>query len=224
MLSLSWIRSSLGKKMLMAASGLALSGFILMHLAGNLLIYRGPGALNAYAAKLEHLGPWLWAARAGLLAALVIHLVTSVQLTLENRRARPQAYAAYHPVETTLAARTMMATGVLLLAYLVYHLLHFSFRVTNPEISHGVDALGRRDVYTMVVRSFQQLPIAVAYVLGVAAVCMHLSHGIASTCQTLGLNNERTLAAVSLGGRALAAALFLGYSAIPVAVFTGVIR
>ena len=210
--------------MLMALSGLALFGFVLAHLAGNLLIFLGPDALNAYALKLEHFGAWLWAARAGLLAALVVHIVTSAQLTIENRRARPQAYAAYRPVETTLAARTMMATGILLLAYLVYHLLHFTFRVTNPGISHGVDALGRRDVYTMVVHSFQQLPISLAYVLGVGAVCIHLSHGIASTCQTLGLNNERTIAAVSLAGRMLAAAVFLGYSSIPVAVFAGYIK
>jgi succinate dehydrogenase / fumarate reductase cytochrome b subunit len=219
-----WFTSSIGKKTLMALSGLALLGFVMAHLAGNLLIFAGPDALNVYARKLEHFGPWLWAARAGLLAALVVHIVTSAQLTIENRRARPQPYARYRTVETTLAARTMVVTGVLLLAYLVYHLLHFTFRVTNPQISHGVDALGRRDVYTMVVRSFQQLPIAVAYVLGVAAVCVHLSHGIASTGQTLGLNNERTLAAISLGGRTLAAAIFLGYSAIPVAVFTGFIR
>ena len=218
------VSSSIGKKALMAASGLALFGFVVMHLAGNLLLYRGPDALNAYAAKLEHLGPWLWAARAGLLAALVVHLVTSAQLTLENRRARPQAYAAYHPVKTTLAARTMMATGILLLVYLVYHLLHFTFRVTNPEISHGLDALGRRDVYTMVIRSFRQLPISLAYVLGVGAVCFHLSHGIASAPQTLGLNNERTLAAVSLAGRAAAVTIFLGYSSIPLAILTGFVR
>ena len=159
-----------------------------------------------------------------LLAALVVHLVTSVQLTLENRRARPQAYAAYHPVKTTLAARTMMATGILLLVYLVYHLLHFTFRVTNPEISHGLDALGRRDVYTMVIRSFRQLPICLAYVLGVGVVCFHLSHGIASAPQTLGLNNERTLAAVSLAGRAAAVTIFLGYSSIPLAILTGFVR
>ena len=208
----------------MALSGLALFGFVVMHLAGNLFIYRGPDALNGYAEKLRHLGPWLWVARGGLLAALVVHIVTSAQLTLENRRARPQPYARYGTAATSLAARTMMLTGVLLLAYLAYHLLHFTFRVTNPDISHGLDALGRRDVYTMVVRSFQQLPISLAYVLGVGAVCFHLSHGIASATQTLGLNDERTLAAVSLGGRAAAITIFLGYSSIPLAVLAGFIR
>ena len=221
---MSFLSSSIGKKVLMALSGLALSGFVLAHLAGNLLIFRGPGALNAYAAKLEHLGPWLWVPRAGLLAAIIVHIWTSVQLSLENRRARPQPYARFRPVETTLAARTMMATGILLLAFLIYHLLHFTFRVTNPEISHGLDAFGRRDVYTMVVRSFQQPLLSLAYLLGVGAVCFHLSHGIASTCQTLGLNNERTLALVSQAGAWAAVLIFLGYSAIPLAALLGMVK
>ncbi len=219
-----WFASSIGKKTLMAASGLALLGFVLAHLAGNLLIFLGPGALNGYAKKMEGVGPWLWVARGGLLAAVTVHVWTSAQLSLENRRARPQPYARYRTVETTLAARTMMATGVLLLAYLAYHLLHFTFRVTNPEISHGVDAFGRRDVYTMVVRSFQQLPVSLAYILGVAAVCVHVSHGIASSCQTLGLNDDRTFTTVSQAGVWAAVLIFLGYSSIPLAVFAGFIR
>jgi succinate dehydrogenase / fumarate reductase cytochrome b subunit len=208
----------------MALSGLALLGFVVMHLAGNLLIFRGPGALNAYAAKLEHLGGWLWVPRIGLLAALLVHIWASIQVTLENRRARPRAYARFRPAETTLAARTMMATGILLLAFLVYHLLHFTFRVTHPEISHGLDALGRRDVYTMVVRSFQQPLLSLAYFLGVGAVCFHLSHGIASTCQTLGLSNERTLALLSQAGAWAAVLIFLGYSAIPLAALLGLVK
>lgn len=216
--------SSIGKKVLMAASGLVLVGFVIAHLAGNLLIFAGPDALNGYAKKAEGLGPWLWAARGGLLVAVAVHIWTSVQLSLENRRARPQRYRVYRASETTPAARTMMATGLLLLAYLIYHLLHFTFRVTNPGISHGVDPLGRRDVYVMVVRSFQQVPISLAYVLGVGAVCVHLSHGIASAVQTLGLSTERTLAAVFWAGRALAAAVFLGYTAIPAAVLAGFLR
>lgn len=221
---MSWFFSSIGKKVLMALSGLALFGFVVAHLAGNLLIFRGSDSLNAYAAKLEHLGPWLWVPRLGLLAALALHIWASALVTLENRRARPQAYARYRPSETTLAARTMMATGLLLLAFLVYHLLHFTFRVTHPAISHGLDALGRRDVYTMVVRSFQQPLLSLAYVLGVGAVCVHLSHGVASTCQTLGLNNERTLTLVSQAGTWTAVAIFLGYSAIPLAILLGMIR
>ena len=208
----------------MALSGLALLGFVIAHLAGNLLIFSGPNALNGYARKLEHLGWWLWAARMGLLAALLVHVWTSVQLSLENRRARPHPYARFNTAKTTLAARTMLLSGVLLLAFVAYHLLHFTFRVIHPEVSHGIDALGRRDVYTMVVRSFQQLPISLAYLVGVGAVCVHLSHGVASACQTLGLTDDRTLATVSQAGVWAAVLIFLGYSSIPLAVFAGLIR
>jgi succinate dehydrogenase / fumarate reductase cytochrome b subunit len=217
----SWVTSSIGKKVLMALTGAALLAFVLAHLAGNLLVFAGPNALNAYARKLEHVGWGLWVARTGLFAALVVHILTSVRLSIENARARPQPYARLQAADTTVAARSMLLSGLLLLAFVVYHLLHFTFRVTHPEISHGLDAMGRRDVYTMVVRSFQQLPITIAYLLGVGAVCLHLSHGIGSMCQTLGLTNDRTVSLASHAGRLIAGLVFLGYSAIPVAALMG---
>jgi len=216
-----WYTSSIGKKALMALSGLILLGFVIMHLLGNLLIFLGPNALNAYAVKLRHFGPWLWVARSLLLAAVVIHSITSIQLARENRAARPVRYRVYRPAVSGYAARTMMLSGVLVLAYIIYHLLHFTFRVTNPEISHGVDALGRRDVYSMVVLSFQQPLIFAIYVLGVGLLCLHLSHGIGSTCQSLGINRERTIARANQLGQAIALLLFLGYVSIPLAVLMG---
>jgi len=217
------LRSSIGKKVLMAISGLVIVGFLISHLAGNLLIFGGPDALNAYGEKLRHLGWLLWAVRLFLLAMVVVHSVTSVQLARENRRARPQRYQVQQYAETTPAARAMLISGALLLVYLVYHLLHFTFRVTHPSISQGVDALGRHDIYTMVVRSFQQLPLTLAYILGVACVCVHLSHGVASAFQTLGLTTERTLPIMTVASRGFALAVFLGYCAIPVAVWLGLV-
>ena len=224
MTALAWARSSIGKKALMALSGLALALFVLVHLAGNLLVFAGPDAMNAYAVKLRHFGPWLWVARGGLLSAALVHIWTSVALAVENRRARPRYYARYRARATSFVARFMLSTGVVFTAFLVYHLLHFTFRLTHPEISNGVDALGRHDVYGMVVQSFQDRRLAVAYVIGVAAVCVHLSHGIASTFQTLGVNDERSLARVSLAGRLASAMVFLGYSAIPLAALLGYLR
>ena len=217
----SWLRSSLGKKTLMALSGLVLVGFVIMHLAGNLLVFAGPDALNAYAEKLRHVPVLLWSARAVLLASVAVHVVTSVQLAHENAAARPQRYAAYRTSEATFTGRTMMLSGGLLLAYIIYHLLHFTFRVTNPSISHGLDALGRRDVYAMVVMSFHHRAISLAYILGMACLCAHLHHGIASTWQTLGFADERSLRIADLIGRVIALGLFAGYSAIPLAVLTG---
>lgn len=220
---MSWIRSSIGKKVLMAASGFVLLGFVVMHLLGNLLIYQGPEALNAYAHKLRELGPVLWAARAFLLAVLVVHVWTSIALTRENWKARPQRYAVQRTRETTLAARSMLISGVMVTAYLVYHLLHFTFRVTNPDISHAMDRFGHTDVYAMAVLSFQQPAITLAYIVGMAAVCLHLSHGIGSACQSLGLNDERTIPAVAFIGRLIAVVLFIGYTAIPLSVLAGLV-
>lgn len=219
----SWVRSSIGKKVLMAASGLVLLGFVVIHLLGNLLIYQGPEALNAYAHKLRELGWLLWAARAFLLAVLVVHVWTSLVLAHENRMARPQRYAVQRTQETTVAARSMLISGVMVTAYLAYHLLHFTFRVTNPDISHAMDRFGHPDIYAMAVLSFQQPAITLAYIIGMAAVCLHLSHGIGSACQSLGLNDERTIPIVVFAGRLIAVVLFIGYTAIPLSVLAGLV-
>ena len=218
------LRSSIGKKALMAVSGLVLLGFVIGHLLGNLTIFGGPDLLNAYAHKLDGLKPLVWAMRVVLLAAVAVHSWTSIMVSRENRAARPQAYKMKRTRETTAAAQLMLVTGLLVLAYLVYHLLHFTARVTNPDLSHGLDALGRRDVYAMVVRSFQIPGIAAAYLVGMTAVWFHLMHGIGSAFQTLGLNNERTLAAMRLGSRIIALILYLGYISIPMAVMFGLIK
>lgn len=219
-----WFQSSIGKKVLMALSGLMLVGFTIAHVMGNLLIFRGPAALNAYGQKLRDLGALLWMARAGLLAALVIHVWTSIALSIENRRARPRGYTLHHMRRTTLAARFMLISGLAVVVYMAYHLLHFTFGVVHPEWSHSLDSLGHRDIYAMVVRNFQQWPMVLIYVLGVGAVCVHLSHGIGSMAQTLGVNSERTINLTMSLGRWLALAIFLGYSAIPLAVLCGVVR
>lgn len=218
------LRTSLGKKVLMAVSGLILVGFVIMHLLGNLTIFFGPDALNAYALKLQHLGALLWVARSVLLLAVIVHIVTSIQLTIENRRARPITYRVQRTAETTLAARTMALSGFLLLAYIIYHLLHFTFGVTHPHLAHLTDALGRHDVYTMAVVSFQNPYLSLAYIVAMAILCLHLGHGIGSAPQTLGLNTESTIPVFRRLGRILAGALFLGYSAIPLAVLSGFIR
>ena len=223
MVSGNWLRSSIGRKALMAASGLVLVGFVIMHLLGNLLIYRGPDAINAYAKKLRDLGPMLWVARAGLLLALIVHVVASIQLSIESRRARPVRYQKLRSAETTLAARTMLLSGVLVLAYLIYHLLHFTFHVAHPVLTRVTDDTGHISVYAMVILSFREWPISLAYIAGMACVCLHLSHGIASSFQTLGLTTERTLPVLSWFGRLFAFVVFLGYISIPLAVLLGFI-
>lgn len=208
----------------MAVSGLILLGFVIAHLLGNLLVFAGSDALNAYAAKLRHLGPLVWAARGFLLAAVAVHVWTSIALSRENAAARPRAYRVKQPLLTSYAAQTMLLSGVLTLAYVAYHLLHFTFGVTYPSFFGKTDAAGRHDVYAMVVLSFQRPIISWIYVVGVGLLCLHLSHGIASTFQTLGFNSERTVPLVARLGRAAALLLFLGYASIPVAVLLGWVR
>ena len=217
------IDTAIGKKALMAVTGLVLLGFVVTHMVGNLLIFAGPEALNAYALHLRDFGLLLWMARGVLFVSIVLHLWASARLTRENRAARRQRYAVYRPSATTYAARTMMLSGLLLLGYLVYHLLHFTFGVIHSSAAHFTDSLGRHDVYRMVVLGFQQWPVVLLYVVGVGMVCLHLSHGIGSAMQTLGINNERTVLLFMQLGRLIALLIFLGYCSIPVAVLLGVV-
>ena len=207
----------------MAVSGLALTAFAITHLTGNLVIYLGQETFNGYSKKLRDLGMLLWLARGVLLAALVVHVWSAVQLSRENRRARPVPYRRRTEVQTTLAAKIMMVTGLLLLAYIVYHVMHFTFRVTDPLLAH-LTFHGGHDTYTMVVRGFQRWPVSCVYIAAMGMLCLHLSHGLASSFQSLGLNNERTLPVLRRVSYAVAIALFLGYSSVPVAVLSGWLR
>ena len=219
-----WFDTSIGKKCLVALSGLILLGFVMGHLAGNLMIYGGPTALNGYAKKLRELSPLLWGVRLGLALAVLVHIWMSIRVTRENAAARPVRYRNPHTQVTTTSAKTMWLSGLFVVAYLVYHLLHFTFRVAHPELSRVVDPLGHVDVYAMVVRSFQQWPISFAYLIGMALLCLHLSHGIGSALHTLGLTSEGLMPVVAWMSRLIALVIFLGYMSIPAAVLTGVLK
>ncbi len=212
------------KKAVMAVTGLFLLGFVITHLGGNLCIFGGQDLLNSYAQHLEELGPLLWVARITLLVLVFLHILTAVQLTSENRNARPVPYHRAQALQTTYAARTMAMSGVITLAYIVYHLLHFTFRVTHPAISHGVDPQGRRDVYSMVVLSFRDPFVSIFYVFSIALLSMHLSHGIKSLFQSLGWNNETLEPRLVKIARGLALLIFLGYSSIPLSVLLGLVK
>ena len=208
----------------MAFSGAALVGFIIAHLAGNLQIFWGQEPLNAYAVFLRRIGELLWFARIFLIAMVVIHIWTSVQLSLENAAARPQAYAQKRYIKASLASRTMIWSGLIVLAFIIYHLLHFTFLKVHPQYSHLIDAQGRHDVYSMVVLSFQRWPISLVYIISVVLLCFHLSHGISSMFQSLGFNNLRVRPALSVWGAAVAWLICIGYVSIPVAVLTGIVK
>src|SRR2546426_5597300 len=147
-------RSSIGKKYIMAITGLLLFVFVIVHMLGNLQVYLGQEPMNAYAALLKSKPALLWTARVGLFIVAVLHIVSALQLAAENRASRPQAYAEGKPI-ATLASRTILVSGLIIFAFIVYHLMHFTFGVTNPDLMELHDAMGRHDVYTMVVEGFR---------------------------------------------------------------------
>lgn len=218
-------RSALGKKVLMAVTGLMLFGFVLGHMLGNLKLYLGAAALNHYAEWLREMGTpllphggALWIARAGLLSAVGLHILSAWQLTRINRAARPANYAGRQNLEATYASRTMRWGGVIIVLFVVYHLAHFTWGWSwaHPDFVNG-------DVYHNVVAGFRVWPISLFYIIAQLALALHLYHGLWSLFQTLGWNHpklnpwRRTLA------RVFAATIFVGNISFPISVLTGLV-
>ena len=215
-------RSSIGKKLVVALTGLALIGFLFGHMVGNLKIFMGPEKLNSYAAWLHSMPAVLWGARLGLLACFVGHIVTTILLVKRNRAARDTQYAYHATVQASSASRTMIWSGVIILAFVIYHLMHYTLRVGNEYNGASyVDAAGRHDVFKMVVDGFSWGPASAFYIFAMALLCWHLSHGFSSIFQTLGLRTERSWPAIKAAGLIVAGVLFIGNSAIPLAVLLG---
>lgn len=206
----------------MAISGLLLVGFVFMHMLGNLQVFLGPEAMNRYAAFLkESAGELLWFARAGLLAAVAAHIGSGMRLVHLNRSARPVGYAYRDDVQVDFSARIMPMTGLIVLAFIVYHLAHFTVGSVNPDLFELHDAQGRHDVYSMVVLSFQNPWVSGWYVLATLLLSSHLSHGIQSVFQSLGVNNRIYTPTIRALGPILACVLFVGFASVPVACLLG---
>lgn len=218
------LKSSIGKKAVMAVTGLILLGFVVVHMLGNLQIFLGAEWLNAYAEHLEELPLLLWPARAFLLVTLITHMVLALQLAIENKKARPIPYTAKDTLEAGLASRTMVLSGLVIFFFIIYHLLHFTWGATNPEFYHLTDAQGRHDVYSMVVLSYQNRGISAAYLAALFFLFMHLSHGVPRFLQSIGITNENILKRIERAGSALAWIIFLGNSSIPAAVLLRLIK
>ena len=219
-----FLKSTVGRKLLMAVTGQMMVLFVIAHVLGNSTIYFSN--LNAYAAALHALPFLLWTVRVIMLAVLCLHVYLGIVLTLENRAAKPQAYAVNDHLSATFAGRNMIWTGTIIGVFLVYHLLHFTLQVIYPglaAITHP-DALGRPDVFLMVVRGFQHTGITGLYVFSAAVLLLHLTHGIQSAFQTWGLNNDKSFPIVTRGGTIAAVVLFLAYTAIPVAIVSGILK
>jgi succinate dehydrogenase / fumarate reductase, cytochrome b subunit len=213
---------SIGRKAVMAVTGLLMVLFVVGHLLGNLTIFAGPDGINTYAQKLHELAPVVWGTRLVMAVSVILHLVLGIQTTVENSAAKPEKYAVSNLLRTTFAGRTMIWTGVLIGAFVVYHLLQFTFHVT-PDVVVGMDG-DRLDVFTMVVRSFERAAIAFIYVAAILSLFLHLSHGIQSAFQTLGLSNAFLLPRYGVGGKVLSGIFLVGFASIPVVILFGILK
>ena len=215
----SFLTSSIGRKWIVAITGLALIGFITIHLLGNLSIFLGPDAVNGYAANLHHVRKLLRIARLGLIVAAGLHVYFTMLLWRENKKTQPQKYAISQSLETTIYARTMRLSGLVVFGFVLFHLAQFTWEWVNPESKEWIDTAGRHDVYRMLVSGFQTPWVSGFYFLSVGFLALHLSHGIASLFQTLGLTSKKLRPRFECAGKIIAWAFFLGYASIPVAIF-----
>jgi succinate dehydrogenase / fumarate reductase cytochrome b subunit len=219
--------TTVGKKIVMAVTGLVLVGFVIAHMVGNLKIFLGAKAIDDYAVFLRTVGeplvPYevlLWVARVILLVSVLLHILAAVQLTRMNWAARPQGYTTKQSIATTYAARTMRWSGVILALFVVYHLLHF----TAGVVGFSAGQYEHLKVYNNVVAGFSVWYVSVFYILAMAALCLHLDHGIWSMLQTLGCNNARISSLLKNLARVVALAVFAGFISVPVAVLAGWLR
>lgn len=210
-LTCTYVRSTLGIKVLMAVTGAILFGFLVGHLAGNLLVFGGAAKMNAYA-KFLHDNPGLvWGTRGVLLAAVGAHILSAILLTKRKADARPVPYKGKKPHGSSYASRTMMWSGPILALFVVYHLLHFTTGHVHPKFDP-------ENVYGNVVTAFQRWPVAGTYILAMLALGFHLSHGLWSALQTLGINRPHLEPLLRKVSTAVAALLIAGFIAIPLGV------
>lgn len=218
------IKSTLGKKYLMAITGIGLFVFVIGHLVGNLQIFLGAESINRYGQFLQTTPEILWPARIGLLAFVFIHIAAGIALAIENRQARDQQYEVKRIVDASKASRTMMMSGCVIFAFVVFHLAHFTLMTVHPEYRHLHDAQGRHDVYRMMVFGFQNEYVSVFYVISIGLLCWHLSHGVGAMFQSLGLKNDVYAARIDRFSQVAAMIIFAGYASIPVSILAGVVK
>jgi len=221
--------SSIGKKIIMAVTGLILVGFVVGHLIGNLQLFAAPEVINTYAHFLQSMGPGLWAVRLFLLVAVGLHIWVAVQLTLENRRARPRGYDFDHTMQASYASRTMRWSGFIVLAFLLFHLAHFTARLgpfdKYNEFKAMITYQGQQieviDVHSMMVVGFQQPLVSLFYIVAIGLLSIHLSHGIASMFQSVGLLTNRWRSGLTKAAVVISVIYFLGNVLIPLSVLFG---
>ncbi len=208
--------ATIGKKAVMAVTGLILFGFVLAHLAGNLQIYEGKAHLNAYGVFLRGMPGLLWTARLVLFASVVLHIVASIQLSRLKSVARPIGYVKKDNSHSSYASRTMMWSGPIIAAFIIFHIMHFTLGVNgiHPNFQEG-------DVYSNVVLGFRVIPVSIAYIVSMILLGQHLYHGVYSMCQSLGVSHPSYSPWIKRAAMVFALIIVVGNCSIPIAVMAG---
>jgi succinate dehydrogenase cytochrome b subunit len=209
--------STNGKKAVMAVSGIILLLFVLGHMLGNLQVFEGPDQFNKYAVLLRTLPEALWAVRIILLIMVILHIVTAVQLAVRKKQARPIGYAKKENTVSSYASRTMYWSGPIVLAFIIYHLLDFTFGNLNPNYVEG-------NVYHNVIASFSNPIISAWYIFSMLLLALHLRHGAWSMFQSLGVAHPRHNAFLKKAAIVFAVIIFFGFISVPVGVLAGVVK
>lgn len=209
--------SVIGKKAVMAATGFVLCGFVLVHMIGNLQLFQGPEKLNHYAELLRISMPLLWTARIVLLACAGLHILSAYQLWMLKRSARPVAYVKKSAIAATYAARTMLVSGPIILAFLIYHILHFTTGQAHPAFKQG-------DVYANVVAGFQNPLASLFYMVANVLLATHLYHGVWSMFQTIGVNHPKYTPKLKLLAKLYGIVIGVGNVSMPLAVLAGFVK
>ena len=218
-------KSSIGRKLIVAITGLVLVLFLAGHLAGNLLVFAGREHFNDYAQQLHELfhGVGVWIARAGLLAAVVLHIAATISLTRENRAAR-ESYAHPATIQTTKSSKLMIWTGLTILAFVVYHLMHFTLHLGNDYSRYvdpqhlAVEGKHRMDAWKMVIDGFSVWYVVLFYIIAMTLLCSHLSHGVQAMFQTLGFRSKKSASMINALSIGFAWVIYLGFISIPIAI------
>ena len=225
--ALAFWHTMIGKKIVMAVTGVVLIGFVIAHMLGNLKIFSGPDEINAYSRFLREVGTpelaygqLLWVVRIVLLLCVALHITAALQLSRMSWAARPVEYKLKHNLETTFAARMMRWGGVLLVVFIIFHLVH----LTAGAVGFRPGQFKHLAVYQNVVAAFALWPVALFYVVAMGALCLHLYHGIWSVLQTLGWSTARNQKQLKIVARLIAIVVFVGFSSVPVSVWAGWLR
>jgi succinate dehydrogenase / fumarate reductase cytochrome b subunit len=213
---------SIGRKVVMAITGLLMVLFVIGHLLGNLTIFAGSEGLNSYAEHLHALAPVVWGTRVVMGTAVIVHILLSITITLENSAAKPDRYAVQNSLRATFASKNMIWTGAIIGAFILFHLLHFTFRMT-PDVAPFAGVVPG-NVYAMVTTALSATATGVVYIAAMISLFFHLSHGVQSMFQTLGLSNAFLLPRWGMVGKVLSVIFLVGFGSIPAVILVGILR